>query len=161
MTAPAPQCQPSTNDLSTTPWMAGGVTKDRFVTSNDDREGIFSLGDVNIFPNSGPGPVAIAAGAEIAAQIVTAVNSHASLKARNEELEAALRDARGDLTGLAADCHRSKWEFDLSEDFTPTAKAARALILTAFRQLHRIGDRAIKASKAAQPSDEARGPSEL
>lgn len=74
------------DELPTTPWEAGGVTRDRFVTGGTEREGIFELGDVNIFPTSGPGPVAIAAGADIAAQIVKAVNSH-------DALVKALRDA--------------------------------------------------------------------
>lgn len=70
----------------TTPWEAGGVTRDRFVTAGTKSEGIFSLGDVNIFPASGPGPVAIAAGADIAAQIVKAVNSHEALVAELQRL---------------------------------------------------------------------------
>lgn len=81
MTEPAEQ---------TTPWEAGGVTKDRFVTEGAESEGIFSLGDVNIFPAAGPGPVAIAAGAEIAAQIVKAVNNHDALVKALEQI----RDSR-------------------------------------------------------------------
>ncbi len=73
----------------TTPWTAGGVTKDRYVIGEGESEGIFSLGDVNIFPSEGPGPVAIAAGAEMAALIVKAVNSHDALVTA---LEALLND---------------------------------------------------------------------
>lgn len=86
---PTPEAQrhTATDDPSTTPWRAGGVTQDRFVTVGTESEGIFSLGDVNIFPDSGPGPVAIAAGADIAASIVEAVNNHHRLTARISELE--------------------------------------------------------------------------
>lgn len=63
-----------------TPWNAGGVTSDRFVIGDGpETEGIFSLGDVSIFPSSGPGPVAIAAGAEMGAFIVKARNAHDAL----------------------------------------------------------------------------------
>lgn len=50
----------------------------------------------------------------------------------------------GALTRLAAECHRAKWEFDLSEDYRPSPRAARALILSAFQQLHRIGNIALR-----------------
>lgn len=86
-----------------------------------------------------------------AANALLAADQIASLKADNERLRKALEDAHADLIGLAADCHRSKWEFDLSEDFKPTAKYARTLILKAFDELHRIGDRAIRAKDAALP----------
>lgn len=116
-----------------------------------------------------------------AALIVEAVNSYASLKARiaeleeNErayeatigkktfqevadrirELEGDLRRSREKLINMAADCHRSKWQFDLNEDYRPTAGAARDLILKAFRELHRIGDVAIKAYSDLHPKDPA------
>jgi hypothetical protein len=67
-----------------------------------------------------------------------------------EALEAALREARSSITAIAAECHRAKWEFDLSEDYTPSKAAARASILQAFNVLHRIGDIAIKAKDAAE-----------
>jgi hypothetical protein len=63
-------------------------------------------------------------------------------------LRAQLAIARSDLIGIAADCHRVKWQFDLSEDYKPTAAAARLLITRGFDELHRIGDRAIKAKDA-------------
>lgn len=116
-----------------------------------------------------------------AAFIVEAVNSFASLKDRiaelekNEkayeeiigkktfqevadrirELEGDLRRSREKLINMAADCHRSKWQFDLNEDYRPTAGAARDLILKAFRELHRIGDVAIKAYSGLHPKDPA------
>jgi hypothetical protein len=54
-------------------------------------------------------------------------------------------DPKGEMTKIAAECHRAKWQFDLSEDFQPSKSAARALILQAFHELHRIGDLAMKA----------------
>jgi len=51
---------------------------------------------------------------------------------------------RAALTKIAAECHRAKWQFDLSEDYRPTAKVSRALIFAAFKELHRIGDMAMK-----------------
>lgn len=59
---------------------------------------------------------------------------------------------RGALTQLAAECHRAKWQFDLSEDYKPNAKAARAMILKAFDELHRIGDIALKLRTPSVPS---------
>ena len=57
-----------------------------------------------------------------------------------------------ELTAIAAECHRVKWQFDLSEDFQPSKSAARALILQAFHELHRIGDLAMKARDAVTVS---------
>lgn len=57
-------------------------------------------------------------------------------------------DPKGEMTKIAAECHRAKWRFDLSGDFQPSKTAARALILQAFHELHRIGDMAIKARDA-------------
>jgi len=48
------------------------------------------------------------------------------------------------LTKIAAECHRAKWQFDLSEDYRPTAAVARSMIPKAFDELHRIGDEALK-----------------
>lgn len=61
---------------------------------------------------------------------------------------------RGALTKIAAECHRAKWEFDISGEETPLkAAAARELVDKAFRALHRIGDIALKlrAESAASP----------
>jgi hypothetical protein len=68
-------------------------------------------------------------------------------------------EARGELTKIAAECHRAKWQFDLSEDYQPSKSSARALILQAFHELHRIGDLAMKArdAYAAQPASPLRG----
>ena len=52
--------------------------------------------------------------------------------------------AKSALTKIAAECHRAKWQFDLSEDYRPSPAAARALIAKAFDELHRIGDVALK-----------------
>jgi hypothetical protein len=66
---------------------------------------------------------------------------------------------RGNLTKIAAECHRAKWEFGLSEDFQPSKSSARALIANAFNALHRIGDMALKLRDAspAQPAYEGDG----
>jgi hypothetical protein len=63
--------------------------------------------------------------------------------------DAQARQERSDLTKLAAECHRAKWEFDLSEDSQPSKSAARALITNAFNALHRIGDMALKLRDAS------------
>jgi hypothetical protein len=61
-------------------------------------------------------------------------------------------DARSDLTKLAAECHRAKWEFDLNENYTPSRAVARDLIIKAFNELHRIGDMALKMRDASKVS---------
>ncbi len=72
---------------------------------------------------------------------------------------AAMDSDRGNLTKLAAECHRAKWEFDLSEDYQPSKPAARQLIKAAFNALHRIGDLALKLRDAsAITSTGRRGP---
>ena len=53
-------------------------------------------------------------------------------------------EERDVLTKIAAECHRAKWQFDLSEDYRPSRAAARVLIAKAFDELHRIGDIALK-----------------
>lgn len=53
-------------------------------------------------------------------------------------------NGRAAMTKIAAECHRAKWQFALSEDYKPNAKVARALILQAFDELHRLGDMALK-----------------
>lgn len=58
--------------------------------------------------------------------------------------DVAQRAHMSDLVNLAAECHRAKWQFDLSEDFQPSKASARALILKGFTELHRIGDLALK-----------------
>jgi hypothetical protein len=57
-----------------------------------------------------------------------------------------MSDNRASLIKIAAECHRAKWQFDLSEDYRPTAKVSRAMIENAFNELHRIGDMALKLS---------------
>lgn len=58
------------------------------------------------------------------------------------------------LTKIAAECHRSKWQFDLSEDYKPSAAAARSLIKKSFDELHRIGDAVLKLRDAAPSPDD-------
>jgi hypothetical protein len=55
-----------------------------------------------------------------------------------------MSEHKSDLTNLAAELHRAKWQFDLSDEYTPTKAVARQLILNAFNELHRIGDIALK-----------------
>jgi hypothetical protein len=57
------------------------------------------------------------------------------------------------LIKIWAECHRAKWRFDLSEDYTPTRAVARQLILDAFKELHRIGDMALKLRGPIPPAD--------
>lgn len=57
-----------------------------------------------------------------------------------------------ELTKIAADCHRSKWQFDDSERTIPAAEARR-LVRRAFDELHRIGDAAMKARDALKTSN--------
>jgi hypothetical protein len=61
------------------------------------------------------------------------------------QTEHQLTSARKALTEIAALSHRWKWEFDLSEDYKPTAAAARGLITKSFDALHRLGDQALKS----------------
>lgn len=58
--------------------------------------------------------------------------------------EIEIRRLRSAITKLAAECHRAKWQFDLSEDYKPSAAAARGMIRRSFDELHRIGDLAMK-----------------
>lgn len=60
-----------------------------------------------------------------------------------DEWRAEAQRLKGMLTKIAAECHRAKWQFDLSEDYKPSAAAARALIVKGFEELHRIGDWAL------------------
>lgn len=66
---------------------------------------------------------------------------------------------RGDLTKLAAECHRAKWEFDLSSEGQPPSKSElRELANNTFRALHRIGDMALKLRDASSvPSTDREG----
>lgn len=74
--------------------------------------------------------------------------SKAAMEAADEieSLRAQLATARKALITVAAECHRAKWQFDLSEDYRPTAAAARDLIGKSFDELHRIGDLATAAN---------------
>ena len=66
-------------------------------------------------------------------------------------------NSKAALTKLAAELHRAKWQFDLSEDFQPSKSAARALILQAFHELRRIGDLALKYRDAVSGAGEPNG----
>jgi len=75
------------------------------------------------------------------------------------KLDLAQQQDRSALTKIAAECHRAKWEFDLSSDYRPTAKVARDMIPRAFKALHDIGDMALKlrdASKSVTSIDGAK-----
>jgi len=50
----------------------------------------------------------------------------------------------GDLTKLAAECHRAKWQFDFSDENRLPVSQARDMVKRAFGELHRIGDMALK-----------------
>jgi hypothetical protein len=66
----------------------------------------------------------------------------------------AASDSGSDLTKIAAECHRAKWQFDVNDEMPLSAKEGRTLAARAFEQLHRIGDLALKMR------DEARGRSQ-
>jgi hypothetical protein len=55
-----------------------------------------------------------------------------------------------ELTKLAAECHRAKWQFDVNSDQKLPAAEARRLVAKAFDELHRIGDLALKHRAALQ-----------
>lgn len=85
-------------------------------------------------------------GSRIASANATLADVEMGLQsAQIEHLEVQLASARKALTNIAAECHREKWQFDLSEDYKPTASAARGLIRKSFDELHRIGDLGIAA----------------
>jgi hypothetical protein len=49
-----------------------------------------------------------------------------------------------DLTKLAAECHRAKWQFDFSDENRLPVSQARDMVKRSFGELHRIGDMALK-----------------
>jgi len=92
---------------------------------------------------------------------IDATCSEAYLQAALRKLHAAIEarvpaatpsNPTRELTAIAAECHRAKWQFGLNEDFKPSKSEARALILQAFHELHRIGDLAMKARDAVTVS---------
>lgn len=56
-----------------------------------------------------------------------------------------VQNAGGSLTEIAAECHRSKWQFEENEEHLMPAAEARRLVRKAFNELYRIGDMAMKA----------------
>ena len=68
-----------------------------------------------------------------------------------------MSEHKSDLTKLAAELHRAKWHFDLSDDYTPTKAVARQLIRDAFNELHRIGDMALKMRDAVSQTSQSGG----
>jgi hypothetical protein len=76
--------------------------------------------------------------------------------ARSTALPQTLKVRVSNLTKLAAECHRRKWQFDLSEEYQPSKAAARALITKAFQELHRVGDLALEM-RAALSDDKGAG----
>jgi hypothetical protein len=66
------------------------------------------------------------------------------------------RTAESELTKLAAECHRAKWQFDFSDENRLPISQARDMVKRAFGELHRIGDLAMKASAALRALAAAR-----
>lgn len=66
------------------------------------------------------------------------------------------REEIGNLTKLAAECHRAKWQFDFNNsEIRIGINVARRLLSKAFDELHRIGDLALTMrndAKAANPT---------
>lgn len=62
---------------------------------------------------------------------------------------------RSSFTKLAAECHRAKWQFDVSAEQKLNPKDARDLVAKAFDALHRIGDMAMKLRDEARTPDAA------
>jgi hypothetical protein len=57
---------------------------------------------------------------------------------------------KSDLIKLAAECHRSKWQFVVDEEAPPTRAAAISMMNRAFDELHRLGDMALKLKEALE-----------
>ena len=53
-------------------------------------------------------------------------------------------NSRADLTKIASECHRAKWQFDFSDENRLPVGQARDMVKRAFAELHRIGDLALK-----------------
>ena len=51
------------------------------------------------------------------------------------------------LTKLAAECHRTKWQFDFNDENRMPVSQARDMVRRAFDELHRIGDMALELRK--------------
>lgn len=75
--------------------------------------------------------------------IVQAVNAFARSPAAVELAQGAPATV-SELTKLAAECHRAKWQFDFDDESRPRVARARELVHKAFDELHRIGDIALK-----------------
>lgn len=73
---------------------------------------------------------------------------------REELLEQLPPDRGAALTKLAAECHRTKWQFDFSDENRLPIGQARDVVRRAFGELHRIGDLALKLrdESAAPPA---------
>ena len=63
-----------------------------------------------------------------------------------------------DLTKLGAECHRTKWQFDLNEEYQPTRAEARALIDKAFYEIDRLGNLALKMRDEVRKTSRAPSP---
>lgn len=79
------------------PWEAGKAQHTRLGT-----EGIFELGDTEIYPSRGPGPVAIAAGDGLAEFIVCACNAYFSLQSELTSSRLSLSDKDKEIERLKA-----------------------------------------------------------
>lgn len=54
--------------------------------------------------------------------------------------DAGMREAYSAFQRIAADCHRSKWQFDINAESPPNVYDARRLVHKAFDELQRIGN---------------------
>jgi hypothetical protein len=64
---------------------------------------------------------------------------------------------RGELTKIAAECHRAKWQFDFNDENRLSVGMARDMVKRAFGELHRIGDMALKLRDTPPVSRPMRG----
>jgi hypothetical protein len=72
----------------------------------------------------------------------------AALAPAQEKVQRFDISAESELTKLAAECHRAKWQFDINDEQKISVAAATGLATRAFQELHRIGDMALKARDA-------------
>lgn len=123
MTEPVSNSQPM-SEHTPTPWYVGAQNDKLYIITRPprpSRDDIVDIPDVKVIASMN-----YCKDGENAAVIVEAVNSHASLKARNEELEAALRTA----IRVAGEA-REEWDKAPS-----TMRAGKLLIALSDRSLH-------------------------
>lgn len=66
-----------------------------------------------------------------------------------------------ELTKIAAECHRAKWQFETNPEIKIGIGMARNLLAKAFDELHRIGDLALKARDTSPLSRPNHRPQEI